>query len=39
MFKYTACPNEPVCGSKHIYPSFNGDVFTREVTKDDYLFI
>ena len=24
-FKYTACPNEPVCGPKHIYPDYSGE--------------
>lgn len=37
-FKYTACPNEEVCGPKHIYPDYNGDKLTIEVDYRSYLF-
>jgi hypothetical protein len=29
LFKYLACPNEPACESKNIYPKYTGEKLTR----------
>jgi hypothetical protein len=33
LFKLAVCPNESACGSKNIYPNYNGDHLIREVEK------
>ena len=33
MFKYLTCPNEAACGSKNLYPKYDGEVLTRMVDK------
>lgn len=29
MFKYVACPNEEACGTKNIYPNYDGTKVIR----------
>lgn len=33
FFKYVACPNEPACENKQIYPGMDGEAVVRQVDK------